>query len=138
MLTSIWEIFSKNILLHRRHSHVGMDERGETFIGIDCRPGNHWTFAHYDIGENILLYGDSLGWEIPDNLNENISLFTRRIYNHSDPPVTKMCHNPSLTDNRGAHFCDKNYIYPLPKCFNVCRVISILIMIPFRHQCFVY
>ena len=44
------------------------------FIGSDCRQGIQWTFAHYDIAENILLYGDSLGWEIPYNLNKNISL----------------------------------------------------------------
>ena len=48
-------------------TNVGMDQRGRIFIGSDCRPGNHWTFAHYDIEENILLYGDSLGWQIPDN-----------------------------------------------------------------------
>ena len=44
-------------------------------------------------------------------------------------PTIQLCHNHGLTDTRGVHICDKTCsMYPLQTCFNVCGVISLIML----------
>lgn len=83
--------------------NVGKLRNGKVFIADDSRPGNHWSFLHYDGSSNKISYGDSLGWKAPDNLNEVIAKWLHSVFNISDPPSIALCHISDSIDNNGRH-----------------------------------
>ena len=48
--------------------NIGKNGNGETFIASDAKQGNHWTLCVFDKEKNVVIYGDSLGWDIPNEL----------------------------------------------------------------------
>ena len=46
--------------------NCGRDQRsGACFIGDDIKPGHHWALAYYSPENQQLMWGDSIGWDIP-------------------------------------------------------------------------
>ena len=110
--------------------NVGRQANGEVHLGSDVNPGCHWTIAVYHRSNNLLLYGDSLGWTLPVDFLERVLPYIRIMYNTDDVTV-KMMHNPQIQDGRGNHVCKSGECtnYPLQRCFNVCGVITIAIAV---------
>ena len=60
--------------------NVGMrTDSNTTYMGSDRVKGSHWTIALYDSVANTVLYGDSLGWPPPDNLEDKLSCYTEKV-----------------------------------------------------------
>ena len=53
--------------------NVNMKGAGITLLGPDQNPGNHWTMATYDVLSNVVIYGDSSGQRMPDELMVKVS-----------------------------------------------------------------
>ena len=75
--------------------NVGRGHDGHTYLGSDSNPGNHRTAAFYKRSNNTLVYGDSLGWVIPNRLEEKIGSFVSCIWGtDTTTTTTKYGHDP--------------------------------------------
>ena len=90
--------------------NVCKNQTGQTFIGSDFQPGNHWSLCHVDTTEKRIVYADSLGWAIPANLLNKLDRYIKAI--NEDLNVAKFTlsttHNPnSKSPIRGGHKCNQ-------------------------------
>ena len=53
--------------------NVGSSSNGKTFLGSDARSGCHFSLAVFDSASDVMTYGDSLGWPVPENLKDTMS-----------------------------------------------------------------
>lgn len=117
-------------------ANVGMQTNGKTFCGSNGQPGNHWATAMYDHAERKLVYGDSLGWPIPDSLRQKVQLFVNEIYDQRSSPISlEYCHDPE-SHSYGRRSCDVrcHKRYPLQTCGKVCGVVALVIAAIFCHK----
>lgn len=109
----------------------------KTFLGSDHQPGNHWTLCHVDANEKRIVYADSLGWAIPDNLLSKLDSYIKAInvdLNVADF-IVSTTHNPnSKYPIRGGHKCNHTctWNYPLQTCSNICGIV---VMVMARVAC---
>ena len=68
--------------------NIGKDSLGNVFIGNDRNHGYHFSMMWFDVDTNTLWYGDSLGWDIPNNLENHTLLFIQEVFpNFSKYPL---------------------------------------------------
>ncbi len=108
--------------------NVGKDIRGNTFLGTYNRPGNHWTLCHVDTIEKKILYGDSLGWKVPDSLLDTLADYIKAV--NIDDSIEhyniSILHDPTgKCPKTGAHKCNQKCAqnYPLQTCSDVCGIV---------------
>ena len=53
--------------------NVSFSSNGKTFLGSDARSGCHFSLAVFNSANNVLIYGDSLGWPVPENLKDTVN-----------------------------------------------------------------
>ena len=108
--------------------NIGRRSDGRCFLGDDANLGSHWTLAVLDLTTNVVSYGDSMGWLIPEGLFPRLQQFTE-FFGQTLVPDLKYCHDPSMTDNAGRHACGNTCTnYPHQKCSNVCGPTVIIMM----------
>ena len=107
--------------------NVGKTPDGKVFIGSDAKQGCHWVLATYDTRNNELFYGDSLGWDIPDGLQNLIKLYNDCLGTCSNlPPSIIFCHDPEFHYG-GATKCNTSCkSYPFQTCMNICGVVALI------------
>ena len=116
--------------------NVGLGNNNKTFCGSDGRQGNHWTLAVYDHSSKKLTYGDSLGWDIPEDLMSRIKMFVNRIYGPDSSNIeVEMCHDPASHHN-GRRNCGQgcSKMYPFQTCGNICGPVAIIVASIACHQ----
>ncbi len=124
--------------------NVGLGANNKTYCGTDHLQGNHWTLAIYEKANNKLTYGDSLGWDIPEDLVSGIKVVLNRIYQMSISKINiELCHEPKNHRNgrsKCAEGCSK--MYPFQTCGNICGAVALVVaaiaclrMQFFRHIC---
>ena len=117
--------------------NVGMHANGKTFCGSNEQQGNHWVTAMYDHSKRKLIYGDSLGWPIPDSLQQKVQLFADEIYEERSSPISlEYCHDPE-SHSYGRRSCGAQCRkrYPLQTCGKVPGVVALVIAAMFRPGC---
>ena len=117
-------------------ANVGMHANGKTFCGSNGQQGNHWVTAMYDHSERKLIYGDSLGWPIPDSLQQKVQLFADEIYQGRSSPISlEYCHDPE-SHSHGRRSCGVqcHKRYPLQTCGKVCGVVALVMAAIFCHK----
>jgi len=104
--------------------NVGRTSNGDTYIGCDERQGFHWAVAFYESETRTLSYGNSLGWEFPNGLEENITHFVTSLTN-LNIQCRIMLHDAEAHRRRGK--CGDNCTkYPYQTCSNVCGVVAVV------------
>ncbi|XP_005091692.1 uncharacterized protein LOC101864592 [Aplysia californica] len=108
--------------------------RAQTQAGVETyvnsfgqQSGDHWAVVTVDLTDmpNI-LYCDTLGWDIPNNLRQHLEQFTSvfGIVSLDYSTITPM-HPPSPIAVGHKHLCTNMCSnYPLQQCSTVCGVIS--------------
>ena len=103
---------------------------GKVFIGDEKNPGNHFSVCYADKSLGRIIYGDSLGWPPPDDLEEVVSAHSADIWGSSwNIGNTFLCHDPSSLSPNGIHICTGKCAshYPLQKDGNICGVVVLLV-----------
>ena len=112
--------------------NVGKDQAGRTFVANDTNPGNHWSLCHIDTTTKKIVYGDSLGWAMPDNLLSKVDEYIKVASTNStvgEYTVT-ILHDPNgKCPTRGVHKCNNNCAqqYPLQTCGSICGIVVMVI-----------
>ena len=103
---------------------------GKTFMGCNTNPGCHWTICSYESNSELCYYGDSLGWEIPEELEHLVRTYVSKCFNVDKYINIVPCHKPGSDPQ---HRCSNDcfLIYPLQTCCNVCGVVSIIVAVYF-------
>ncbi len=106
--------------------------RGKTFISTFGQLGNHWTLCHVDTIEKKIVYGDSLGWQVPENLFCKLDEYIKAIDANDTVKeyMVTISHDPnSKCHTTGAHKCSNNCVehYPLQTCSNICGVVVMVV-----------
>ena len=52
--------------------NVGTLPNRDVYIASDKQPGNHWTLLHFDTEKKFMIYGDSLGKNLPRNIVQRV------------------------------------------------------------------
>ena len=120
--------------------NIGSSGDSSTYIAHGSLKGDHWTLIVADVENNLTNYGDSLGWDVPNNLEavvkENIAFLQAKTgltfhvaINNSDIVVL---HHPS-GGNHKCHTKCRVHFYPLQTCSHICGVI-VLCMVALMAQ----
>ena len=110
--------------------HLGCSKNG-AYISSFGKPGNHFSLATYDIGKGIVLYADSLAWQIPKDLVHMVNVFALQTSNIL--PTFKACHSIQCSnENKCSSECAS--YYPRQTCSSACGVAVIMGMI----LCYLY
>ena len=120
--------------------NVGKMEGDRVFVGSDVDQGCHWTIAVYDREKNQLIYGDSLGWEMPNEVIIRLKEFVSGIWKDWHEPEVVYCHDP-LAHKDGIRACGDQCTvpyYPLQSCSTICGVVAIIMsaMVCLNYDCF--
>ena len=103
---------------------------GNTVVGKKVVSGCHFSMGVYYTEQNILLYGDSQGWPIPESVVQNMHQLLTCIVGRQKSLVTTLstCHVPRKRDI--IHSCNKDCwrYYPLQTCTHICGVSAIISM----------
>ena len=59
---------------------LNLGKSSKTYLGSDSRNGNHWSVVFLEKGKNIALYGDTLGWECPQEAVQKIKNFSTELW----------------------------------------------------------
>ncbi len=103
--------------------HVGWSkDTCSTFLSDNCRKGNHFTLAVYSMDTRRLIYGDTLGWPIPEEFVCTINNIAT-LFNEPAPHIT-ICHTHEFDSNTCNLSCSK--FYPVQTCNDVCGVAVIV------------
>ena len=108
--------------------NVGFSSTGKTFLGSDARSGCHFSLAVFGSANNVMTYGDSLGWPVPENLKDTVNEYVGALFEKEQREITiNECHSSTSTFN-GLHRCQElcNAFYPLQNDGDLCGVISII------------
>lgn len=112
-----------------QHIHFAVNVRKCEKTGIVSvgRGGNHCTYFSCSVTSEEMLYGDSLGWPIPENLFSKLEPIFELIWS---PATTKaatirrptVMHAPNSLDFNGQHECGAfcHQAFPRQKCGNIC------------------
>lgn len=92
--------------------NVGKNPDGTTFVTDGSKIGNHWTLLALDITKHTIFYGDSLGWQVPQNLMHSVKKMLQGLTNLDQYIVLPI-------NNSNEHF------YPVQSCSDMCGVILI-------------
>ena len=103
---------------------------GKTFLGTDEHIGCHWTLCVVDLNVKRIIYGDSLGWPIPEGLVDKVKGYITAATKEdgSDYSVT-MCHDSnSISPLTSSHICNQKCVqlYPLQTCSSICGIVVII------------
>ena len=101
--------------------------KGVALLGSDDNPGHHWTMAVYNSLANEVIYGDSLGQDMPDEFENKLNTIIEDIYSPVLPISKCYCHNPDVHRNSRQCIqgtCSSNY--PWQTCSNICGVVVII------------
>ena len=102
---------------------------GKTFLGTDEQKGCHWTLCVVDLTMKRIIYGDSLGWPIPEGLVDKVKGYITAATKEdgSDYCIT-LCHDyNSISPSTGSHICSQKCVqlYPLQSCSSICGIVVI-------------
>ena len=116
--------------------NVGLGNNNTTYCGDDGRQGNHWTVAVYDHASKKVTYGDSLGWDIPEDLISRIKVHVDRIFGPDTSNIeVEMCHDPASHRNGRQNCGDRcSRMCPFQTCSNICGVVAIIVASIACHQ----
>ena len=116
--------------------NVGLGNNNTTYCGNDGRQGNHWTVAVYDDASKKVTYGDSLGWDIPEDLISRIKVHVDRIFGPDTSNIeVEMCQDPASHRNGRRNCGDRcSRMYPFQTCGNICGVVAIIVASIACHQ----
>ena len=108
---------------------------GKTVLGTDVTRGAHWTICHVSEENKLIVYGDTLGWHLPEELLEKVNRFTTTVFKADVASYNLViCHNPEYT-MKGRHVCGNSCTpYPLQTCESVCGVISMVVAAVAIHK----
>ena len=103
---------------------------GKTVLGADVIRGAHWTICHVSEENKMIVYGNTLGWHLPEGLLEKVNRFTTTVFKADVASYNLViCHNPKYT-MKGRHVCGNSCTpYPLQTCASVCGVISMVVLL---------
>ena len=92
----------------------------DTFVSTYGNPGCHWAICSYEHENVACFYGDSLGWKVPNGLDNLLTPFIKACFGTSNDLQIVQCHETTPDDTQ--HKCSKgcSLRYPLQTCFNVC------------------
>ena len=109
--------------------NIGKDSLGNVFIGNDRNHGCHFSMMWFDVNTNTLWYGDSLGWDIPNNMENHVLLFIKEAFpNFSNTPLVLRPYH-SNEGIEGPHLCNERFWrYPLQKDGSSCGVIALIMV----------
>ena len=103
-----------------------MKGAGITLLGSDQNPENHWTMATYDVLSNEVIYGDSLGQMMPDELMVKMSHIIEMVFETKSHPSLCYSHDPDIHSH--SHDCIGTCAsnYPLQTCSSICGVVCVV------------
>ena len=102
--------------------NVGTLPNRDVYIASNKQPGSHWTLLHFDTEKKFMIYGDSLGKNLPRNIVQRVRLVYEVLYKKPLGFTTnRACHSP-ITTVDGLHTCSQRCFmaYPLQTCSFVC------------------
>ena len=59
---------------------VGYSSNRKTFSGSDARSGCHFSLAVFDLANDVMTYGDSLGQPVPENLKDTMNEYVGALF----------------------------------------------------------
>ena len=103
---------------------------GKVFIGDQKNPGNHFSICYVEKSLGRIIYGDSLGWPPPDDLEDLVSTQVANIWGCTlNIGPLFLCHDPSSLSPNGTHIhtdkCAPHY--PLHTDRNISGVLVLLV-----------
>lgn len=60
--------------------HVGKSSDGSVLLGNDRNQGNHWSICYVDCKKRVVIYADSLAYNVPASLKQKVAEFYKEIY----------------------------------------------------------
>ena len=118
-------IFAVNVGKRNESTYVG-----NTKVEGKVVRGCHFSMGVYYTEENQLVYGDSLGWPIPDSVIQTFNQLLSLLFgvHISKATAFSYCHSPQ--ENQSGHSCFKGCWkhYPLQTCTHICGVSAIVSM----------
>lgn len=91
--------------------------------------GSHFSIAVFNIEENEVIYGDSLGWAPPKQLLPEIKKYYSALFKREMPEViVRECHDS--TSSGFGHKCaiDCSFRYPLQRDGNICGIVAVVML----------
>ena len=80
--------------------NVGFSSTREKFLGSDARSGCHFSLAVFDSANNVMTYGDSLGWLVPENQKDTVNEYVGALFENEQREITiNECHSFTSTFN---------------------------------------
>ena len=121
-------VFCVNVGRKGNSTFVG----GERYQGKSNPSGCHFTVAVYHISSKILYYGDSLGWDVPEDLPSSITNCLKAVglLTETADLCIKSLHDPKQGSSTPVHICSENCwpYFPLQKDGHSCGVSTIMVM----------
>ena len=93
--------------------------------------GCHFAICFVDIQSNKIIYGDSLGWPAPEDLQDCVSVQYQNIFQSPLPSVeVVLCHDTTFNTETGEHICSPvcATYYPLQSCIALDGAICLIVM----------
>ena len=109
--------------------NVGRLTSRKTILGEDIQRGCHWAICYVDCAKKQIVYGDTLGWALPEDLMDKLDFVTRAFFGEEARSYhLRICHDPQSITSQGVHVCGNSCSpqYPLQGCANICGVISMV------------
>lgn len=105
-------------------SEVINGSRRKTLPMMGTAMGNHWTCILYFADNNVIIYGDSEGSEIPANGYKKLIDIINDVWSPENEPRFIYAHDPDHHAKSKKINCTKScFPYPLQTCGNVCGVV---------------
>lgn len=103
-----------------RYVHFALNVRKSSNGTVSVGNGNHWTYFVFNSSLSELYYGDSLGWNLPNNLATAMKPFFEVLCSVHGKPYTKP-RRPTLmhhVNDRGSrHNCNEKCLIDQCDCF---------------------
>ena len=93
--------------------------------------GCHFTICLVDLQSNKIIYGDSLGWPAPEDLQEYVSVKYQDTFKSPLPSMeVVLCHDTTFNTEMGEHICSPvcATYYPLQSCNALDGVICSIVL----------
>ena len=87
--------------------NVGFSSNAKTFLGSDARSGCNFCLAVFDPANDVMTYGDSLGWAVPENLKDTVNEYVGALFENERRKIAiNECYSSTCTFN-GLHRCQE-------------------------------